>query len=238
MPNLMAYDPAYAFELAVIVRDGMKRMYTNREDIFYYITLYNENYAMLPMPAGAEEGILKGLYKLKPGSDGGGERPRVHLVGSGSLMGGVLRAQGILAERYGVVADVWSATSYKELRRDALEADRWNLLHPDEEPRKPYVAQAFEGDDRPIVAVTDFMKMVPDMVSRWLPGRLFSLGTDGFGRSETREALRRFFEVDAECVVIAALHQLGLRGAVDRSVARRAIDELGIDPGKPDPLIS
>ena len=238
VPNLLAYDPAFAFELAVIIRDGLKRMYTDREDIFYYITLYNENYPMLPMPAGAEEGILKGAYKLKtaPGEDG--SRPHLHLLGSGALLHAALRAQGILAEKYGVAADVWSVTSYKELRRDALEADRWNRLHPDQEPRKPYVVQLFEGDDRPIVAVSDYMKLVPDQISRWLPGRLLPLGTDGFGRSDTREALRRFFEVDAESVVVASLWQLAQQGAVDRSLVKRAIDELGIDPGKLDPLIS
>jgi pyruvate dehydrogenase E1 component len=238
VPNLLAYDPAYAFELAVIIRDGLKRMFTDREDIFYYITLYNENYPMPPMPAGAEEGILKGLYKLKPAPEGDGNRPRLHLLGSGSLLREALRAQEILAERFGVAADVWSATSYKELRRDALAADRWNLLHPDQEPRKPYVVQLFEGDDRPIVAVTDYMKLVPDMISRWLPGRLLPLGTDGFGRSDTRDALRRFFEVDAEFVVVAALWQLAQRGAVDRCQVKRAIDELGVDPAKLDPLIS
>ncbi len=237
VPNLLAFDPAYAFEVAVIIRDGLKRMFTDREDIFYYITLYNENYPMPPMPAGAEEGILKGAYKLKSAPEGD-ERPRIHLLGSGSLLREALRAQDILSEKYGVAADVWSATSYKELRRDALEADRWNLLHPDQEPRKPYVVRIFEGDDRPIVAVSDYMKLVPDMISRWLPGRLFTLGTDGFGRSDTREALRRFFEVDAECVVIAALGQLSQRGKVDRGVVKRAIDELGVDPSKLDPLIS
>ncbi len=238
VPNLVAYDPAFAFELAVIIRDGLKRMYTDREDIFYYITLYNENYPMLPMPAGAEEGILKGAYKLKPASGGDDNRPHLHLLGSGALLRAALRAQEILAERYGVAADVWSVTSYKELRRDALEAERWNRLHPDQEPRKPYVVQIFEGDDRPIVAVSDYMKLVPDQISRWLPGRLLPLGTDGFGRSDTREALRRFFEVDAESVVVASLWQLAQQGTVDRSLVKRAIDELGIDPGKLDPLIS
>jgi pyruvate dehydrogenase E1 component len=238
VPNLVAYDPAFAFELAVIIRDGLKRMYMDREDIFYYITLYNENYPMLPMPAGVEEGILKGAYKLKPAPGEDGNRPHLHLLGSGSLLRSALRAQEILAEKYGVAADVWSVTSYKELRRDALEADRWNLLHPDQESRKPYVVQIFEGDDQPLVAVSDYMKLVPDQIARWLPGRLLSLGTDGFGRSDTREALRRFFEVDAECVVVAALWQLAQRGAVDRCLVKRAIDELGIDPGKLDPLIS
>jgi pyruvate dehydrogenase E1 component len=242
VPNLLAYDPAYAYELAVIIREGLRRMYTNREDIFYYITLYNENYPMPPMPEGAEEGILKGVYKLKPAppkeDNSNGDRPRVHLLGSGSILREALRAQEILAQRYGVAADVWSATSYKELRWNALEAERWNLLHPDQEPRKPYVVQVFEGDDRPIIAVSDYLKLVPDQIARWVPGRLFSLGTDGFGRSDTRESLRRFFEIDAEHVAIAALHRLALQGAVDREVVRRAIEELGVDPEKLDPLVS
>ncbi|HSF43099.1 MAG TPA: pyruvate dehydrogenase (acetyl-transferring), homodimeric type [Thermoanaerobaculia bacterium] len=238
VPNLLAYDPAYHYEIAVIIREGLKRMYTDREDIFYYIALYNENYPMPPMPEGSEEGILKGLYKVKPAPEGEGNRPRVHLFGSGTILREAERAQQILAERYGVAADLWSATSYKELRRDALEADRWNLLHPDQEPRKPYVVSLLEGDDHPIVAVSDFMKLVPDMISRWLPGRLFPLGTDGFGRSDTREALRRFFEIDAEHVVIAALWQLALRGAVDRSVALRAVQELGVDPEKVSPVLA
>jgi pyruvate dehydrogenase E1 component len=242
VPNLLAYDPAFAYEIAVIVRDGMKRMYTERQDVFYYITLYNENYPMPPMPAGAEEGILKGLYKLRPAPPGRedvpDERPRIHLFGSGSLLREAMRAQEILDERYGVAAELWSAPSYKELRRDALEAERWNMLHPDQEPRKPYVVSLFEGDDNPIVAVTDYMKLVPDQIAPWLPGKLYALGTDGFGRSETREALRRFFEVDAECVVIAALHQLARWGRIDRAVVTRAIGELGVDPEKLDPMVS
>jgi pyruvate dehydrogenase E1 component len=242
VPNLVAFDPAYAYELAVIIRDGLKRMYADREDIFYYVTLYNENYPMPAMPDGAEEGILKGLYKLKdtPAAEENQEdnRARVHLLGSGSLLREALRAQEILAQRYGIAADVWSATSYKELRRDALEADRWNLLHPDQEPRKPYVVSLFEGDDAPIIAVSDYLKLVPDQIARWLPGRLYSLGTDGFGRSDTREALRRFFEVDAECVAVAALDQLSRRCRIDHGLPRRAIEELGVDPEKADPVVS
>ena len=243
VPNLLAYDPAFAYELAVIVRDGMKRMYTERQDVFYYITLYNENYPMPPMaPAdGVEEGILKGLYRFRPAAAAEGDqdnRPRLHIFGSGSLLREAMRAQEILAERYGVAADLWSATSYKELRRDALEAERWNLLHPDQEPRKPYVVGLFEGDDHPIVAVTDYMKLVPDQITHWLPGRVYTLGTDGFGRSETRDAIRRFFEVDAACIVIAALHQLARWGRIDRAVIGRAIGELGVDPEKLDPMVS
>ena len=192
---------------------------------------------MPPMPEGAEEGILKGLYRFKEAPDGDGDRPRVHLLGSGSILREALRAQEILS-RYGIAADVWSATSYKELRREALEADRWNLLHPDEEPRKPYVVNLFEGDDAPIIAVSDYLKLVPDQIARWLPGRLYSLGTDGFGRSDTREALRRFFEIDAEHIAVAALHQISRRCRIDHALPGRAIRELGVDPEKLDPLVS
>jgi pyruvate dehydrogenase E1 component len=240
VPNLLAYDPAYAYELATIIKDGLRRMYQEREDIFYYITLMNENYPMPPMPRdqpGVEEGILKGLYKFKAAPEEMGDKPRVHLIGSGSLHREALRAQQILAERFGVAAEVWSATSYKELRRDALETERWNMLHPDQEPRKPYVVSLFEGDDRPIIAVSDYMKLVPDQIARWLPGRFYPLGTDGFGRSETREALRRFFEVDAESVAIAALVQLARRGEIEAARVRQAIEELGVDPEKPYALM-
>ncbi|MES1210756.1 MAG: pyruvate dehydrogenase (acetyl-transferring), homodimeric type, partial [Acidobacteriota bacterium] len=242
IPTLQAYDPAFAFEIAVIIRDGLERMFEKREDIFYYLTLYNENYPMPPKPAGVDEGILKGLYKLKdaptPPEGASAERPQVHLFGSGTILNSALRAQEILAERYGVAATVWSATSYKQLRADALEADRWNLLHPEEEPRKPYVVSLFEGDQAAIVAVSNYMKLVPDQIARWLPGRFYALGTDGFGRSETREALRRFFEIDAESVVLAALWQLAQQGRYDREAVRRAIGELGIDPEKAYALIS
>ncbi|HBL30725.1 MAG TPA: hypothetical protein DD490_28145 [Acidobacteria bacterium] len=235
VPTVLAYDPAYAYEIAVILRDGLERMYEKREDVFYYLTLYNENYPMPPKPDGADAGILKGLYKLKdaPPVEAGAadSRPRVHLLGSGTILGEALRAQELLAAR-GVAATVWSATSYKQLRADALEVERWNLLHPEEEPRRSYVASLFAGDDAPIVAVSDYMRLVPDQIARWLPGRFHALGTDGFGRSETREALRRFFEVDAECVTLAALHQLALHGRIDRGAVRRALDELGIDPEK------
>jgi pyruvate dehydrogenase E1 component len=237
IPNLLCYDPAFAYELAVIIRDGLRRMYRDREDIFYYITLYNENYAMPAMPAGVEEGILRGLYKFKAAPEGPA-RPRIHLLGSGALLREALRAQELLAERYQVAADVWSATSYKELRREALEVERWNMLHPDAEPRRPHVETLFAGDDAPIVAVSDYLKAVPDQIARWLPGRMLALGTDGFGRSDTREALRRFFEVDAESIAVAALTQLARRGQVERGLIGRAIAELGIDPEKPDPVSS
>jgi pyruvate dehydrogenase E1 component len=242
VPNLVAYDPAYAYEIAVIVRDGLRRMYEEREAVFYYITLCNENYEMPALPEGAEEGILRGLYKLRPAPAGDGpgdrNRPRVHLWGSGPLLNEALRAQGILAERWGVAADVWSATSYKELRREALAAERWNLLHPDDEPRVPYVTRVMAGESGPVVAVSDYMKLVPDQVARWVPNGLDPLGTDGFGRSDTRAALRRFFEVDAESVALAALHRLSLCGAVPRATGARARAELGLAADKPDPATS
>ncbi len=252
VPNCLAYDPAFAYEIAAIVRAGLERMLVERQDVFYYITLTNENYPMPGKPEGADEGILKGLYRLAPAPDGGdpgadpgasgaggaGDRPRAQLFGSGSLLREALRAQKLLADRYGVAADVWSATSYKELRRDALEAERWNMLHPAEAPRRSYLETVLEDAPGPIVAVSDSMRAVPDQVARWLPGRFFALGTDGFGRSDTREALRRFFEVDAESIAVATLHRLALAGAVDGGVVERAIGELGIDPEKPFSLNS
>ncbi len=239
VPNLVAYDPAFAYELAVIIRDGIRRMYGNREDVFYYITLYNENYPMPPMPEGVEEGILKGLYKFRPAPQGeADDRPRVHLLGSGSILREALRAQEILAEHFGVAADVWSVTSYKELRREALEVERWNLLHPTRSRASRTSTACSRGRRAPIVAVSDYMRLVPEMIARWVPGGLYALGTDGFGRSETREALRRFFEVDAECIAVAALYQLALRGKIDRVVVKRAIEELGVDPEKLNPMVS
>jgi pyruvate dehydrogenase E1 component len=236
VPNLMAYDPAYAYELAVIVRDGMRRMYGDyKDDVFYYITLYNENYPMPPMPDGVEEGILRGLYSLRPAGHKGKAKLRAHLFGSGPILPQVLRAQEILAE-YDVSADVWSATSYKELRRDALETEHWNLLHPGEQPRESYLEQTLKGEEGVFVAATDYMKALPEMITRWVPGGLYALGTDGFGRSDTREALRRFFEVDAECVALATLTQLARQGRLKWSVVKGALEKLNIDPDQPDPV--
>jgi pyruvate dehydrogenase E1 component len=237
VPNLRAYDPAFAFELAVIIQDGLRRMYEACEDIFYYITLYNEPYAMLPMPQEAQEGILRGLYKLRPvlnKREPG--RSKVHLLGSGALLREALRAQEILSERYGIAADVWSATSYKQLRCDALEAERWNMLHPAAEPRKSYIERLLQGEQGIFVAVSDYKKLVPDMISRWVPGGLFPLGTDGFGRSDNRASLRRFFEVDAECLTVAVLWRLAQRGEIKPAQVQKAIKELDIDPEKADPL--
>jgi len=237
VPNVLAYDPAFAFELALIVQDGMYRMVERGEDVFYYITLYNENYVQLAMPEGAAEGVLKGMYKLKPAALSS-KLSTIHLLGSGPLLREALRAQDILAEHFGVAADVWSVTSYKELRRDALAVERWNLLHPTAEPKRCYLEHLLANEKGAFVAVSDYMKSVPEMIQRWVPGGLYVLGTDGFGRSETREALRRFFEVDAECVVVAALSQLARRGEIKPTVVQQAIQQLGVDPEKVDPVIA
>jgi pyruvate dehydrogenase E1 component len=236
VPTLYAYDPAFAFEVAVIVCDGMKRMFGDGEEIMFYLCLYNEKYAMPPMPPGCEEGILKGLYKFKPGPDG--KKHRAHLLGSGSILRSALRAQQILAAGYDVSADVWSATSYKNLRNEALLAERWNRLHPAQPPRKPWVSQLLDNETGPFIAVSDYMKIVPDQIAKWVPGGLTTLGTDGFGRSETRANLRRFFEIDAESTVIAALHALARRGAISPEVVVRAIRDLNVDPEKPFPKIA
>jgi pyruvate dehydrogenase E1 component len=237
VPNLVAYDPAFAFELALILEDGLRRMYREREDVFYYVTLYNENYVQPAMPEGAADGVLKGLYRFAR-SPLGEASPRVQILGSGPLVREAMRAQEILADRYGVAADVWSATSYTELRREALACERWNRLHPEEPPRLPYVTRALGEARGPVVAVSDFLKTVPDQIARWVPQGLTPLGTDGFGRSETREALRRFFEIDAESIALAALHELAKHGEVPADLPARARGELGIDPAKPDPAKS
>ena len=236
VPNLVTYDPAFAYELAIVLRDGLRRMYEQREDVFYYVTLYNENYPMPPQPQGVEEGVLAGLYRFRA-SELPEDRPRVQLFGSGALMREALRAQELLAAKFGVAADVWSATSYKELRREALACERWNLLHPGEAPRVPYVTRALAAARGPVVAVTDYLKLVPEQIARFVPTDFHPLGTDGFGRSETRAELRRFFEVDAELVALAALSALARRGELDPAIAVRAVAELGIDPEKVDPLL-
>jgi pyruvate dehydrogenase E1 component len=190
---------------------------------------------MPPMPAGAEEGIIKGLYKFKTGPRGLGHKAQ--LIGSGSIIQSALRAQEILAERYDVCADVWSATSYKNLRNEALLAERWNRLHPVEPPKKPHVQKILESETGPFIAVSDYMKMVPDQIAKWVPGGLTTLGTDGFGRSDTRARLRRFFEIDAECVVIATLYALAQKGEMDRQIVARAIKDLKVNPEKSFPEI-
>ena len=232
VPTLRTYDPAFAYETAVIIQDGLRRMYGEGEELFYYLTLYNENYTMPPMPEGVVEGIVNGLYQFRTGS---GER-RVQLFGSGPIIREVLRAQEILEEKFGVAADVWSATSYKLLRSEALHVRRWNMLHPTEQPRKSYLEEVLADKEGPFVAVSDYMRIVPDQIAPWVPGLFVTLGTDGFGRSDTRPALRRFFEVDAECIALAALYGLAKEGQVSAEAVQKAMHELQIDPEKAYPF--
>jgi pyruvate dehydrogenase E1 component len=238
IPNLVTYDPAFAYELAVILQSGIERMYHKREDIFYYITVGNENYPMPKMPRGVKQGIIKGLYKYINSEHRQEGRPRAHLFGSGSILREAIRAQEILESKYRVSADVWSATSYKELRKDALAVERWNMLHPAEEPKKSYLKELLEKEEGVFIAASDYLKLVPDQIARWVPGGLFTLGTDGFGRSESREAARRFFEVDAESIAVAALYRLAQTGKIKTPVVKKAIADLGVDPEKLDPQIS
>jgi pyruvate dehydrogenase E1 component len=232
VPTCLSYDPAYVYELAVILQDGIRRMYEAGENIFYYITMYNEDYAMPAMPEGSREGILRGIYKFQPAP---ADKAVVQLFGSGPILNEVIRAQSILAERYGVQADVWSVTSYIELRREALAVERWNRLHPNQPEKTPYILEALKGAEGPMIAATDYMKAVPDMLSPWLRGRLVTLGTDGFGRSDNREHLRSHFEVNAESVVAATLSKLARDGKFDAATAEKAIAELGLDAEKGDP---
>ena len=212
IPTLLTYDPGFAYEIAVIIRDGLRRLYAEGEEYFYYLTLYNENYPMPEMPAGAEQGILKGLYRLRAAPKG--KSHKAHIFGSGPLLRGASRAQEILAEQFDVSADVWSATSYKLLRGEALRVKRWNMLHPTAAPKKSYIESVLQDEEGVFVAVSDYMKMVPDQIAPWVPGGLASLGTDGFGRSDTRANLSRFFEVDAELTALAALYALYEKGAL------------------------
>ncbi len=234
VPNCVSYDPAFAYEMAVIIQDGIRRMYGNGESIFYYLTVMNEPVEMPAMPEGAREGILKGLYKFratgKPKA-----KLRAQLFGSGSILPEVIKAQAILEEQYNVGADVWSVTSYGELYREGHAAERWNMLHPGDAPRVPYVAQCLAEAPGVFVAASDYLKALPDAIDRWLPRRLVSLGTDGFGRSESRADLRNHFEVDARFVVIGTLSALAREGQLDAKVVQKAIADLGIDVEKPNP---
>ncbi|MBN2319840.1 MAG: pyruvate dehydrogenase (acetyl-transferring), homodimeric type [Acidobacteria bacterium] len=234
VPNILTYDPAFAFEMATIVKDGLHRMYEKQEDVFYYLTLYNENIHHPPMPDGTEEGILKGLYLFSPAEER--MEHHVQLFGSGTIMQCVLQAREILAEKFQVSSDIWSVTSYQQLRNEALSTDRWNRLHPESEPRMPYVVRALEGVEEPIIAATDFVKTLPDLIRPWVSGNYTVLGTDGYGRSDTREALRRFFEIDPESIAVAALHALSQDGSMPAADVAEAIRNLGLDPDKPDPL--
>ena len=232
-PACQVYDPAFAYEVAAIIQDGLRRMWERNEDVFYYIALYNENYEMPPMPDGCLEGILRGLYRFRPAAKPGKLRARI--AGSGSILQQALRAQEILGERFGVAADVWSATSWVELRRDALDAERWNRLHPDKKPRVPYVTKVLAEDEGPVVAVGDWVKALPQGVAPWIPAPFHVLGTDGFGRSDTREALRRHFEIDAEHVVVATLSALAREKKFDPKEVVKVIKEFKIDPDALNP---
>ncbi|MSQ36451.1 MAG: pyruvate dehydrogenase (acetyl-transferring), homodimeric type [Dehalococcoidia bacterium] len=236
IPTLVAYDPAYAYEIAEIVRDGIDRMYVRNEDVYYYLTVGNEPYRHPPEPPGDDvrRGIVRGMYRLKE-ADGPVDRPRVQLLGSGAILNEALAAQELLADRFGVAADVWSVTSYTELRKDALSAERWNLLHPSEEPQLPFVVRCLGERPGVVVAATDYVKALPDGLAKWIPGPFLALGTDGFGRSGTRAELRNFFEVDARYIALAALRGLVQTGVLDHAEVQRAIATLGIDPAKPDP---
>ncbi|MEO0347655.1 MAG: pyruvate dehydrogenase (acetyl-transferring), homodimeric type [Pseudomonadota bacterium] len=233
IPNCRAYDPAYAYELAVIIQDGLRRMFAEQENVFYYITTMNENYVQPEMPEGVHEGILNGIYPLRHGGNG---KVRAQLFGSGTILREVLAAAEMLEADFRIPSDVWSVTSYNELRRECLEVERWNQLHPDDEPRKSYLDTALAGRSGPFVAATDYMKIVPDQIQRWIPGSFISLGTDGFGRSDSRKALREFFEVDRRYIVVTTLKALADEGALDQSTVAEAIEKYGIDPDRPDPV--
>ncbi len=239
IPTLWAYDPAFAYEIAVIIQDGIRRMYKDGENIFYYITVMNEAYAMPPMPPGPEirDGILKGMYKYRA-SQNKKSKLRAQIFGSGAILREALKAQEILDEKYGVAADVWSVTSYKALYNDGINTERWNLLHPTEKPRVPYVSQCLGDAPGVLIAATDYLKALPNLVSKWLPRRLAALGTDGFGRSDGREALRNFFEVDARFITLATLYELLQDGKIEPSVVEKAIKDLGIDTEKANPLLA
>jgi pyruvate dehydrogenase E1 component len=246
VPTCQAYDPAFAYEMAAIIRHGIDRMYGNGgsgstdedPDVFYYLAIYNENYVQPPKPDGSDDGIMRGLYKWADAPDGPSRKATILFSGSGQKA--AREAQVDLAEQFDVAAELWSATSYKALREDALSTERWNRLHPEDDARAPYVSQQLAASHGPIVAVTDFMKAVPDQVARWVPeGRPFlPLGTDGFGRSDTREALRRFFETDTAHVVVAVLSGLADQGGATAEEVGKAIRHYGIDADAPDPRVS
>jgi pyruvate dehydrogenase E1 component len=240
-PAVRAYDPTFAYELAAIIRDGIERMHGRGEDLIYYISIYNENYAMAAKPDGVDEGILRGIYRFsgapKVGRRNGAKAtPRVRLVGSGSILLQVIAAQALLAEKFGVAAEVFSAPSWQEARRDALKVDRWNRLHPTEKPKVPFVTGVLGKDGGPIIAASDWMKALPDLLRPWVDAPFVTLGTDGFGRSDTRENLRAYFEIDAPSIAAAALVALAKAGDITAEAAAKGIAELGIDPEKADPL--
>jgi pyruvate dehydrogenase E1 component len=237
VPNCQSYDPAFAYELAVIIQDGIKRMYRDGESIFYYLTVMNEQYEMPPMPDGVRDGILKGLYRFSS-ADAGKRGARAQLLGSGAILNEVIAAQKMLADKYGVAADVWSVTSYSQLAREAYAAERWNVLHPLEQARVPFIAQCLAGTPGVVVAASDYLKLLPDSMARWIGRPVLSLGTDGFGRSEDRRSLRDFFEVDARFVTVSTLSALARAGQIDPKTVAQAIKDLDINPDKANPATS
>src|ERR1022692_3329314 len=239
VPNLLAYDPAFAYEIAIIIQDGIKRMYVDQESIFYYLTVTNEPLPMPEMPkdGNVREGVLRGLYRFKA-ADAPDAKLRAQLLGSGTIMYEVLKAQTILKEKYGVAAEVWSLTSYKELYRDANDCERWNMLHPGEAARVPFVTESLKDAAGPFIAASDYMKVLPESLAKWVPGQLIALGTDGFGRSESRAALRDFFEVDAKHIVLATLGALAREKKISPDPVKQAMHELGIDAEKLNPATS
>jgi pyruvate dehydrogenase E1 component len=236
-PTVRAYDPAFHYETNVIILDGIKKLYAEGDTAIYYIMVGNDNYVMPMMPEGCEDGIIKGMYKFRS-VDGDGSKPRVTLFGSGAIMNGVLKAQEMLAEKYGIGSDVWSVTSYTQLRRDAADCHRWNMLHPTESPRKSYIETVLEGSEGPFIAASDYVRALSEQVAPYVPGDFYALGTDGMGRSETREALRRHFEVDAESIVIATMYQLSKQGKCEASEVANAIKDLNYNPEKVNPYFA
>ncbi len=236
-PTVRAYDPAWVYETTVIVMDGLKRMYEDGEQAIYYITAENDNYVHPDMPEGCEEGIIKGMYKFKS-VEADGAKARVQLFGSGAILNSVLAAQQILAEKYGVASDVWSVTSYTQLRREAADCQRWNMLHPTEEPRVSYLEKCLSGVKGPFISASDYVRALGEQLTQWIPGDYYVLGTDGMGRSETRTALRRHFEVDAESITIATLYRLSKQGVFQPQDVAQAIQDLGYNPEKTNPYFA
>jgi pyruvate dehydrogenase E1 component len=236
IPNCVSYDPTFSYEVAVIIQDGLRRMYAEQEDVFYYLTVMNENYEHPAMPEGAEAGILKGMYLFREGQGAKSETRRVQLLGSGTILREVIAAADLLAEDWGIASDIWSVPSFTELRRDAIDAERWNLLHPTEAPRQSHVEKCLSGRGGPVVAATDYMRLFADQIRTWVPGRYRVLGTDGYGRSDYRRKLRHFFEVDRHWVTVAALKSLAEEGAIEPKVVADAILKYGIDCEKPNPM--
>ena len=239
VPNLKTYDPAFAFELAVIIQEGIRQMYVQQDNVFYYLTVMNENYAHPPMPQGEgiRDGILKGMYRFKA-AENTDAKVHAQLMGSGAILNEVLKAQSLLAEKYRVAADVWSVTSYKELYRDGHETDRWNMLHPEEPLKLPYVTRCFANSPGICIAASDYLKALPDSISQWLHRPLVSLGTDGFGRSEGRFALRDFFEVDFRFITLAALVALLREKHIQADLVKQAMQDLDINPEKVNPMVT